>query len=161
VGGPLLPEPPLDVVQCTDSASDYENNWDGDGQPAYNDSDSDNDGLSDGDEARLGTSPNNANTDGDACSDLREVGPNKIFGGQRDPLNRWDFFDVSGDAFVDLTDALDVLSYFGQPAPPGGLADLRDRDAPIVAQPWRTFASNTGVDLTDALNNLVQFGHDC
>jgi hypothetical protein len=35
--------------------------------------DSDNDGLSDDDEARIGTNPNNPDTDGDGMSDLEEL----------------------------------------------------------------------------------------
>ncbi len=41
------------------------------------------------------------------------------------------------------------------------LANLRDRDAFNTAKPWRTSEGNDGVDLTDALNSLASFGHDC
>jgi len=33
-------------------------------------------------------------SDGDGCTDGEELGPDPILGGQRDPLNHWDFYDV-------------------------------------------------------------------
>jgi hypothetical protein len=56
--------------------------------------DSDGDGLSDAQEAIFGTDPSKPDTDGDMCGDGDEVGPNPALGGGRDPLSRWDFFDV-------------------------------------------------------------------
>ena len=47
---------------------------DGDGNPDCVDSDDDNDGLSDEDEATAGSDPMSADTDGDGLSDLQEVG---------------------------------------------------------------------------------------
>ncbi len=55
--------------------------------------DSDGDGLSDDDEARLGTDPNNADTDRDLVSDFVEVGPDK-----NKPL------DTDGDGIKDALD---------------------------------------------------------
>ena len=60
--------------------------------------DSDGDGLSDGEEARLGTNPLLADTDGDGLSDYMEV---KVFG--TDPKNA----DTDGDG---LTDALELAT---------------------------------------------------
>jgi alpha-tubulin suppressor-like RCC1 family protein len=102
--------------------------------------------------------PSILDSDGDGVRDQQEAGGNHQDGGQRDPFNPWDFFDVTGDGSIDLSDALDVLGYFGNPAPDGSPADLRDRDAMDAAQIWRTSESDTGVDLTDALNNLASFG---
>ena len=130
--------------------------------------DTDGDTLLDGAEVRNGTDPAVANPDaanpdddGDGCVDARELGPDPLIGGQRNPLNKWDFFDVTGDHFIDLSDALDVLSFFGDP----GLADtpgnLRDRDVLDPGQPWLTSEGSDGVDLTDAINSLASFGDDC
>jgi len=100
-------------------------------------------------------------TDGDGCSDAEEATFDVEHGGRRDPLEFWDFFDVDGDASIDLSDALSVLSYFGDPALPATPGDLRDRMIPDPGQPWRTAEANDGVDLGDALNSLRSFGHDC
>jgi hypothetical protein len=100
-------------------------------------------------------------TDGDGCTDAQELGPDPNFGGNRDPLNFWDFFDVTRDRGIDLSDTLDILSYFGDPGLPGTPGDLRDRSIPDPLKPWRTADADDGVDLTDALVNLQSFGDDC
>jgi hypothetical protein len=103
-------------------------------------------------------------TDGDGCSDAQEGGPNPIFGGDRNPLDEWDFFDVTGDRAIDLNDALAILEKFGLlPAQPGYDAAF-DRMAPDPAKPYRTAlatGSALGIDLQDALLNLQSFGHSC
>jgi hypothetical protein len=98
--------------------------------------------------------------DNDGCTDTEEQGPNAALGGLRDPLNFWDFFDVTGEGLVDFSDALDVLAYFGDAGLPATPGDLRDRD---VGGPggWNLVESNTGVDFTDVLNTLLSFGHSC
>jgi hypothetical protein len=97
--------------------------------------------------------------DGDGCAGAEEAGPNHKFGGQRDPNNFWDYFDVTGDRFIDLSDALDVLGFFGDPGT-SPAANLRDRD---IGGPdfWNTVETDGGVDLTDALVSLLSFGDSC
>jgi hypothetical protein len=66
--------------------------------------DSDSDGLTDVEEALIGTDPNNPDTDSDGCSDGEELGfgvdqtgdtiVDERDGALRDPLNFWDFFDT-------------------------------------------------------------------
>ncbi len=125
--------------------------------------DADADALGDACEPSYGTNPATYDTDGDGCADGREV---RVFtfdpslGGDRDPSNFWDFFDVTGDRAVDLSDTLDILGFFGD----GGTSpagNLRDRDTLDLARLWRTSEGNDGVDLSDALNSLQSFGHDC
>jgi hypothetical protein len=108
-------------------------------------------------------------TDGDGCTDERETGPTPSLGGDRNPLDPWDFFDVSGpegvrDKAIDLNDALAVLAKFGlQPGQQGYDATF-DRIAPDPSKPYRTAAATgdaVGIDLQDALLNLQSFGHDC
>jgi imidazolonepropionase-like amidohydrolase len=124
--------------------------------------DYDGDGVGDGDEVFLhDTDPTITDTDGDGCGDGTELGALPVLGGDRDPADAWDFFDVTGDQLVDFSDTIAVLTYFGDAAPPGSPADLLDRDVLDPAKPWRTSASNTGVDFTDALNSLSSFGHSC
>jgi hypothetical protein len=105
-------------------------------------------------------------TDGDGCTDAREGGEFPVTGGDRDRLEFWDFYDVTGDRAIDLSDTLAVLLAFGtNPGPePNDYDPLLDRYAPIADKPWRTAAAvppHVGVDLVDAILNLQSFGHNC
>lgn len=67
-------------------------------------------------------------SDGDGCPDVRELEPDWLTGGQRDPLNPWDFFDVPVPALLPgqttgtrrkamtLADVGAILSYVGTTA---------------------------------------------
>jgi hypothetical protein len=57
--------------------------------------DCDSDGATDDDEEVLGIGPWVNDTDGDGCADGEELGPNKKLGGLRDPLNSYDFYDIT------------------------------------------------------------------
>jgi hypothetical protein len=168
----MVPQP---ITTLNDGITCLTGDPDGDGMPsAYETAhvclnpnvadanfDADYDGLSNQFEYQFGTDPCSTDTDGDGCGDGVEIGSNPRFGGDRDPFNRWDYFDVTGDQYVDLSDVLDVLGFYGKPAPDGSAADLRDRDQPDPLKLWRSEKSDSGVDLTDALVNLSQFGHRC
>jgi hypothetical protein len=108
-------------------------------------------------------------SDGDGCSDTQEAGPLPSMGGDRDPLDFWDFFDVTGpggirDKAIDLQDTLAILEKFGrQPGQPGYDPAL-DRMVSDALKPWRTAQASgaaVGIDLQDALINLQSFGHNC
>ena len=101
-----------------------------------------------------------ADDDNDGCTDVQESGSDPNFGGDRDPLNRWDFYDVTGNKTINLDDTLDILSYFGDPGV-SAAGDLRDRYIPDQTKPWRSAAANDGVGLSDVLANLRSFGHSC
>ena len=107
--------------------------------------------------------PPGPDADGDRCPDDKELGANHLLGGQRDPLDPWDFFDVTSDGRVDLSDTLVVLEGFGLTPGAGGYDAALDRYAPDGGKPWKTAASidGNGIDLTDALVNLDSFGDDC
>ncbi len=110
-----------------------------------------------------GTNAADADSDNDGCRDGREVRVwtyTPDFGGDRDPLNSWDFFDVTADQKIDLSDAIDVLGYFGD-AGTSPAGNLRDRAVLNPAKPWRTSEANDGIDLTDAIFALLSFGHEC
>lgn len=126
--------------------------------------DADTDDLGDACEAvPYGTNPADPDTDDDGCLDGREVRVLTFapqFGGDRDPLAFFDFFDVNGDEVIDLTDAIDVLGFFGNDGT-SPAANLRDRSSPNALKPWRTAAADDGIDLNDAIVSLDSFGHDC
>ena len=126
--------------------------------------DSDADALGDACEASYyGTDPLNSDTDGDGCKDGREVRWNAFspgMGGDRDPLNYWDFFDVNATGDIDLSDTLNILGFFGDSGTsPAG--NLRDRFAFDSLKRWRLAEADDGVDLSEALANLSSFGHSC
>lgn len=130
-------------------------------------------------------------SDGDGCSDSQELGADVLLGGERDPLDPWDFFDVpvpalgSGSAAagtdhsVSLADVYAVVFYVGTTdgGPPNALGavygsdlnrdgerDGRDYDrrpSGTLRQPWRSGSPNGAVTLQDALVALAQVGASC
>jgi hypothetical protein len=115
-----------------------------------------------------------ADVDDDGCLDAKEIGLNRIFGGERSPLNFYDWFDVAGpggpkDNAIDLVDTVAVLGHFGahpdnSPPPPHEYSPLYDRIALSPDHLWRTlpaFGSNVGIDLVDVILTLHSFGHSC
>jgi hypothetical protein len=102
--------------------------------------------------------------DGDGCDDVEETAVNPQFGGGRDPLDKWDFFDVTGDRAIDLQDALAILDKFGLFPAPNHPDNRLDRQVPLGGQPYapeEATGNNVGIDLQDALLNLQSFGHNC
>lgn len=111
-----------------------------------------------------------ADTDDDGCPDVKEIGPDRIFGGERSPFNFYDWFDVAAtgggprDGAIDLSDTLLVLAHFGEGPGDAGYLSTLDREAFYPALSWRPFpanGANLGIDLQDALISLQSFGHSC
>lgn len=100
-------------------------------------------------------------SDGDGCTDAQELGTNPALGGDRNPNDPWDFYDVNGDKRIDLSDVLDILGKYGIEQGFPGYDPKFDRYSPDAAKPYRTAAATDGIDLTDALVNLESFGHGC
>ena len=98
--------------------------------------------------------------DNDGCTDVEELAADHNLGGQRSPVEHFDFYDVTGDKGVDLSDTLLILAHFGDGPNDDALDNELDR---AIGGPgfWNTIASDTGVDLVDALANLRSFGDDC
>ena len=131
--------------------------------------DTDLDGVTDGEETLIvSTDPFASDTDADGCSDGRELSNDPATGGQRDPLNHWDFYDVSGegggppDGIIDLpNDILGVIQHFA----PSGAApyDVQfDRGVSSGPHPWNMTAPDGVIDLpNDILGVILQFNHDC
>jgi hypothetical protein len=102
-------------------------------------------------------------SDGDSCSDARELGPDETQGGRRDPNNPWDFYDVSGDGVVTLADDIfAVAASFGPQNGPLYVAQ-RDRSSPAPgADPWALGPPDGAINvLDDVYGAAVQFGHRC
>jgi hypothetical protein len=102
-----------------------------------------------------------ADDDGDGCTDVQETGLNPTLGGDRNPLDPWDFYDVTGSRSIDLVDTLAVLQHFGHGPNDDPLDQRLDRYSPDASKPWRTAEANNGVTLLDALASLKSFGHHC
>lgn len=103
-------------------------------------------------------------SDGDGCANMLEAGDDPALGGGRDPSNYWDFFDVTGDRVIDLSDTLMILEHFGHGPADDAFDGRLDRYLPNPAQPHRTARAvtpSTGIDLIDALVNLLSFGDSC
>ncbi len=100
-------------------------------------------------------------SDGDGCTDAKELGTDPVLGGDRNPNDPWDFYDVNGDKRIDLSDVLDILGKFGLGPDNPGYDPKFDRQAPDGTKLYKTAADNDGIDLSDALLNLESFGHGC
>jgi hypothetical protein len=106
--------------------------------------------------------------DHDGCPNVKELGLNPLLGGQRDPKNPWDFYDINHDGVIDVpNDILPViLAYnqgpldFGGPGP--NYTEGKDRGPSTGPYSWNKTAPDGHIDVpTDLLGIILQFGHDC
>ena len=133
--------------------------------------------------------PPPGDTDLDGCEDLVENGPDEAFGGQRNYLYYWDFYDVwthpSGDPLgwernkvINLFDIIAVGMRFG-PGPDLSKVDAflfalvppadgtsyhaaYDRGPIIGANPWDRGPPDASINIVDdILGVAAQFGHNC
>jgi hypothetical protein len=156
------------------------------GQVVLLGADDDADGLPNCHEAELGTNPAVVDTDQDGCADGEEAGTSPTLGGQRDPTNFWDFFDVPAgtspqrDKMVNIIDIAAVILRFGTVSDPpltkeDAFAqaltvppDLRsyhaafDRDSPIPGEDlWDLLPPDGAINIIDIAATVIQFGHTC
>ncbi len=101
-------------------------------------------------------------SDGDGCGDARELGPDPTLGGQRDPNNPFDFYDVNGDGRVTMSDVTAVIQSFG-PASGPNYRTARDRSAPPPGgHPWELGHPDGVINLLDDVAGVIkQYGHSC
>ncbi len=177
---------------------------DGDGMPdayeawhaclnsAVNDAagDPDADTISTAAEFAAQLNPCSPDTDADGCADGRELGGSHTTGGQRDPRNPWDFFDVPAPALlpsatsgmrnkaISIQDVIAILAYIGtniaSPNTPNssgamygsdlnlnGLPDGTEYDRATGLTPWAPSPPNGAVQISDALLALNSIGDNC
>ena len=113
----------------------------------------------------------NVDSDGDGCFDILELSTvhDGEYGGDRDPKNPWDFYDVLGpgaalplDQVIDLpNDILGVIQHFSPSgAPPYDVQFDRGRSS--GPNMWNMTAPDGVIDLpNDILGVIQQFGHNC
>jgi hypothetical protein len=122
--------------------------------------DPDGDTLTNADEAASGTNPCNADSDGDRCTDAAELSDDPLLGGQRDPLNYWDFFDANASGRIDAADINLVRRGLGTVPGEFGYASARDRS--ITGPGLFDLGPPDGIiDLTDVAAVMEQFNHTC
>jgi parallel beta-helix repeat protein len=138
------------------------------------------------------TDPRNPDTDGDGCADGEEaLYSDPRLGGQRDPLDPWDFYDVPvppllpGDTSgtrsgaVNVYDVTAVITYVGTkdgwgPNSKGAVynSDLNrngvadgieyDRQPSLYpGQKWRSGPPTGAVNVYDVMAAIAQVGHTC
>lgn len=122
--------------------------------------DRDGDGLPPCAEASLGTDPNNPDTDGDSCTDGQELGPIAMAGGQRSPINPWDYFNPTGDGLNRVDDILAVLNKYFVDAPNPSYTAATDRTF-VGPNPWNLGPPNGLQRVDDVLLIRNHYFHDC
>ena len=96
-------------------------------------------------------------TDADGCNDVAELGAEPAQGGQRDPLNPWDFYDTNGDGVIDL--AYDI---FGVILAYETYDVIYDRGPSAGPNRWNMTAPDGVIDLSnDILGVIQQYSHSC
>jgi hypothetical protein len=99
-------------------------------------------------------------TDGDGCADGREVGPDPEQGGQRDPLNPWDYFNPSHDGKNRVDDILMIVAHFGLNQGDPSYDTRYDRTG-IGPNLWNLGPPDGKIRVADILAEVYQYGHDC
>ena len=137
--------------------------------------DTDGDTLSNLTEFGLGTDPCEVDTDQDGCSDGEEVAPKSeaAFGGGRNPLYFWDFFDPTGNGAVGFTDFLALVARnhavgdptidpLSDPPPPPAYHPRFDRGGQIPGENlWEELPANGSIGFGDFLSLIRQNRATC
>ena len=116
-------------------------------------------------------------TDGDGCTDKRELSGNRGLGGQRDPYNPYDFFDPDKNRAISTTDVFAVAAKFGRQQGQPGYSAQHDRggfvpDADGKDDPaslldgngpstWNQKGPDGAIATGDVFAAAAQFGHTC
>ena len=115
-------------------------------------------------------------TDGDGCTDGTELSSAAPLGGQRDPLDYWDFYDTpdgskTRDKVVSAGDISRVVQRFGgtgdasasplSTPPDSGYHPSFDRGGRAGAHTWNQAPANGSVTAADVAAAAGQLGHSC
>ena len=99
-------------------------------------------------------------TDDDRCPDANEAGLNPMLGGQRNFLNRWDYFNPTYDGENRVDDIMAVVQHFAQDAGSPDYSPIYDRTY-IGPNPWNLGPPDGQIRVPDILASVRQFRHDC
>ena len=122
--------------------------------------DPDSDGYTNITEYQVGTLPCDFDTDNDGCADSEEDPTRSpMIGGQRDPTNGYDFYDVNGTKKVDGADIGLVRSNFNATGPIPLEDAIYDRSAGVA--PWAPNGPDTKINAVDIGAVRNSFNHSC
>lgn len=103
-----------------------------------------------------------ADSDGDSCTDTKELGPEPNQGGLRDPDNEWDYFNPTHDGQNRIDDVLKVVGqYFEDDGDPLYNQDTDRTDNIKNEEPWDLGPPNGLQRVDDILAIIAQYFHDC
>jgi hypothetical protein len=112
-----------------------------------------------------------ADEDGDGCTNSTEIGSDEALGGRRNPMNPWDFYDVTGDGVVNIPDGIMAVARAFGPSTGPAYSPLLDRRPPPSAgvepdpgkrEPWDLGPPDGTINFSgDILGVAAQFGHVC
>ena len=112
-----------------------------------------------------------SDTDGDSCEDVKELSgtvntsgvlTGQGAGGWRDPLNRYDYLNPTGDGLNRVDDILAIVNQYFVDDPPNNpdLTSLTDRTA-LKPEAWNLGKPNGQQRVDDILAAVKQYFHDC
>jgi hypothetical protein len=109
----------------------------------------DSDTVKDEYEAGLGTDPKDADTDDDNCIDKPEAQEKLGHNVADDPLDEYDFHDLTGDKVVSVGDIAEDVTGFGTSVAMGNMEHIHDRNG------------DDAVSVIDIVRVVSQFGENC
>lgn len=101
-----------------------------------------------------------ADYDGDGCPTGQEFGPNEQQGGQRNPVNEWDYFNPTKDGLNRVDDVLIVLRQYFVDQGNANYTEQTDRSQ-IGPNAWNLGPPDGLQRVDDVLMALAQYFHDC
>ncbi len=104
-----------------------------------------------------------ADHDGDGCKDGAELGSDETTGGQRDPTNPNDYYDVNGDRIIDLSnDIFEVIQHYAPTGSEPAYDVAFDRGPTAGPNVWNMTAPDGVIDLSNDIFGVIQqYFHDC
>jgi hypothetical protein len=98
-------------------------------------------------------------SDGDGCSNSEEAGATITLGGQRNPSNPWDFYDVNSSRRIDAVDIGLVRANFNGGGPTLPEDVIFDRS--VGAAMWAPGAPDNKINAVDIALVRTSFNHNC